>query len=345
MAKQFKPDTIAEAERILNDLKAKRYKPIYLLCGEEPYYIDLIADYIEDNVLNDDEKEFNLSILFGADTNINNVLMTARQYPLMAEHQVIIVKEAQSMGKLDALQKYLKQPTLSSIIVLCYKHGKPDGRQKAVQLIPSVGELFETSKIEESRLSRWVESYVKQTGLTIQEDAVELLVEFVGNDLTAIVHNIDKLKIILAAQNKTDIDVKIVADYTGKSRENHNFELKSALACHDILKTNKIVEHFAKNPKANSVIPTISTLFYFFSNLLAYETMQDRDSYAVARKLMMSVKGVSELSQAARFYPVGKTMRIISYLRQADAQSKGFGVPTDITDHDILRELVFKILH
>lgn len=345
MAKQYKVDTAAEARRILTDLKAKRYKPIYLLCGEEPFYIDLISDYIENNVLTEDEKEFNLSILFGSDTNMDNVVMAARQYPMMSEYQVIIVKEAQSLGRLDALQKYLKQPTLSTIIVLCYKHGKPDGRQKAVQAVPGVGEYFETSHIDEAMLPRWVESYVTGQGMKIQPAAAELLVEFVGNDLTSLVHNVDKLKIITAQKSAVEITNEMVSEYTGISREYNNFELKSALARHDVLKANKIAEYFAKNPKANSVIPTIANLFFFFSNLLAYQTITERNNYEVAKKLNIYSSAVPELALASKYYSTQKVMRIIGYLRQADAQSKGFRTTTDITEHDVLRELIFKILH
>ncbi len=345
MAKQYKVDTAAEARRIMGDLKAKKYKPIYLLCGEEPFYIDLISDYIEKNVLTDDEKEFNLTVLFGADTNIDNVVMAARQYPMMSEYQVIIVKEAQSLGRLDALQKYLKQPTQSSIIVLCYKHGKPDARQKAVQTIPAVGELFETARLSDAVLPRWVEGYVTSRGLKIQPAAAELLVEFVGNDLTSIVHNVDKLKIIMEQKSVVEISSDMVSDYTGISREYNNIELKSALAHHDIMKANKIAEHFAKNPKANSVISTIANLFYFFSNLLAYLTISERDNFAVSRKLNIYSSAVPELALASKYYSTQKVMRIIGYLRQADAQSKGFRTTTDMDEHDILRELIFKILH
>lgn len=346
MAKQarYKTDTVAEANRILTDLKARRFKPIYLLCGDEPFYIDLISNYIENNVLTEDEREFNQTILYGADTNIDNVVTMARQYPMMAEYQVIIVKEAQSLGKLDSLQKYLKQPTLTTIIVLCYKHGKPDGRQKAVQAIPSVGEVLETVKIDDSLLPRWVDAQISQRNIKAQPEAVELLVEFIGNDLSSLIHTIDKLAIILPKE-APEITAQMVSEYTGISREYNNFELKSALARHDILKANTIIENFAKNPRANSAIPTIATLFYFFSNLLAYQSMRESDSYAVARQLGMSTKGVSELAAASRFYPIAKTMRIISYLRQADAQSKGFGTTPSTTDNDILRELIFKILH
>ncbi|MGN0186391.1 MAG: DNA polymerase III subunit delta [Paludibacteraceae bacterium] len=331
-------------EQIMAALQRKEYKPVYMLTGGEPYYIDKIADYIENNVLTEEEKAFNQTVVYGKDTDLREIIMAAKRFPMMAEHQVIIVKEAQSIKNFDDLVFYLKQPQPSTILVFCYKYDKLDGRKKSTIEIAEKGILFESKKLYDNQVAGWIEAYGKSKQVIIDTKTSNMLADFLGNDLSRIVSEIDKLLIITANRKTGRITPELVEQNIGISKDYNNFELLKALGEHDILKSNRIIDYFGKNPKNNPLVMTISVVFNFFANLLLYHSLKDKSQMNVAAELKINPYFVRDYQQAARNYNTAKTLQIISDLRRADAQSKGFR-NASANDNEILKELVFRILH
>ncbi len=331
-------------EAILKELKAKKYYPIYYLMGEESYYIDLIADYIADHVLTDTEKEFNQTIVYGADTDMASVINAAKRYPMMSEHQVVIVKEAQALRGLDELSYYLQKPQKSTILVFCHKHGVLDRRKKLAVEIEKNGILFESKRLKEVQLPAFINSYMKQRGADIESKAVSMLADFVGTDLSRLSGEMEKL-IITLPKNQTRITPELIERNIGISKDYNNFELRAALIEKDILKANRIAKYFEENPKNNPIQLTLSLLFGFFSNLMLAYYAPDKSEQGVAAFLgLKSPWQAREYQNAMRKYSGVKTMHIISYIRYADAASKGI-CNASANDGDILRELIFRILH
>ena len=331
-------------EDILKELKNKQYRPVYYLMGEESYYIDLIADYIAAHVLTDDEKEFNQTIVYGPDTDMANIVNAAKRYPMMAEHQVVIVKEAQALRGLDELSYYLRKPQPTTILVFCHKHGSLDRRKKIAAEIEKNGILFESKKMKESQLPAFITSYIKRRKLDIEPKAVSMLADFVGTDLSRLAGEIEKL-IITLPKKQTRITPAQIEQNIGVSKDYNNFELRAALVEKDILKANRIVKYFEENPKTNPIQMTLSLLFGFFSNLMLTYYAPDKSEQGIASFLGLKSPWQSrEYMLAMRRYSGVKTMQIIGEIRYADAASKGVG-NSSASNSDILRELVFKILH
>ena len=329
---------------ILAELRARRYRPIYYLMGEEGYYIDLIADYIAKNVLTDDEKEFNLTIAYGADVDVGTIITTARRYPMMSAYQVVVVKEAQAMRGLEELTYYLQKPMPSTILVICHKHGTLDRRKKLAAEIEKVGILYEARKVREAQLPAFISSYLQQRALGVEPKASAMLADFVGTDLSRLSGELEKL-IITLPKGETTITPDQIERNIGISKDYNNFELRTALVERDVLKANKIVKYFNENPKTNPVQVTLSLLFGFFSNLMLAHYAPVKSEQGIAGFLGLKTPWQArEYLTAMRRYNGYKTMQIISDIRQADAMSKGFG-NSSISPGDILRELVFKILH
>ena len=332
-------------EEVLKELKNKQYRPVYYLMGEEDYYIDLIADYIADHVLTEMEKEFNLTVVYGADTDISAIINAAKRYPMMSAYQVVIVKEAQAVRNMEELTYYLQKPLPSTILVLCHKHGVLDRRKKLAAEIDKVGILFESPKVKEAQLPLFINSYMKQKGVDCDPKAAAMLTEYVGADLNRLTGELEKL-IITLPKNLTRITPEQVEQNIGISKDYNNFELKSALIEKDVLKANKIVKYFADNPKTNPIQMTLSILFGFFSNLmLAYYAPEKTEQGVAAFLGLKSPWQAREYLLAMRRYNGTKTMRIIGEIRYADARSKGVGATSNTTDSDLLRELIFFILH
>ncbi len=331
-------------EQIMAALQRKEYKPVYMLTGDEPYYIDKIADYIEKNVLTEDEKAFNQMVVYGKDTDLRDIIIAAKRFPMMADHQVIIVKEAQSIKNYDDLVFYLKQPQPSTILVFCHKYDKLDGHKKSTLAIAEKGILFESKKLYDNQVAGWIEAYGKSKNVSIDAKTANILADFLGNDLSRIVHEIDKLLILLTDSDNKRITPELVEQNIGISKDYNNFELLKALGDRNILKANRIIDYFGKNPKNNPLIVTISVVFNFFANLLLYHSLKDKSQMNVAAELKINPYFVRDYQQAARNYNTGKTLQIIGDLRRADAQSKGFG-NVSANDAEILKELVFRILH
>jgi len=330
-------------EEILSDLKNRIFKPVYFLAGEEPYYIDLLTDYIQEKVLPESEKAFNQIIVYGDDTNIASIIDTARRFPMMSSHQVLIVKEAQTLKKLDDLVIYLEKPLLSTILVFSYKYKALDKRTKLFKTLESHGVYFESARVRDYQIPAWIERYLMAKGIKTDPSASALLTEYLGTDLHKIVNELDKL-IITLPEGKPMITTTLIEKNIGISKDYNNFELQKAVGEKNVLKSNMIVHYFANNTKDNPINLTISSLFSFYSKLLTFHYLTDKSKNNVAAVLKVNPFFVKEYENAATKYNVSKTVKIISLLRNYDLKSKGYCDPgTD--PGDLLKELVFKILH
>lgn len=331
-------------EEIVRNLKNRTYAPVYFLMGEEDYYIDRISDYILDTVLTETEKEFNQTVLFGMDTDINTVINAARRYPMMSEHQVVVVKEAQNLKNLENLTYYLQKPMPSTILVLCYKHGVLDRRKKIAAEIEKNGVLFESKKLKDSQLPGFISTYLKRKKVEIEPKASEMMAEFVGTDLSRMTGELDKL-IITLPEGQKRITPEQIEKNIGISKDFNNFELRNALIEKDVLKANMIVKYFDENPKNNPLQMTLAVLFNFFSNLmLAYYALQKTDQGIAAQLGLRSAWQAKDYMNAMQRYTGVKVMQIINAIRNCDAKSKGVG-NTSATNGELLRELVYFILH
>jgi DNA polymerase-3 subunit delta len=330
-------------EEIISDLKNRIFKPVYFLAGEEPYYIDLITEYIQEKVLPESEKAFNQIILYGDDTNIAAIIDTARRFPMMSSHQVLIIKEAQSLKKIEDLIIYLEKPLLSTILVFSYKYKTIDKRTKLFKTLENHGVYFESARVRDYLIPAWIERYLMVKGIKTDPSASAMLTEYLGTDLHKIVNELDKLIITLPA-GKPVITTSLIEKNIGISKDYNNFELQKAIGEKNILKANMIVHYFADNPKDNPLTLTISSLFGFFSKLLTFHYLTDKSKNNVAAVLKVNPFFVREYENSASKYNVTKTMQIISLLRTYDMKSKGFGDP-GTEPGDLLKELVFRILH
>ena len=330
-------------EKILADLKNKKYCPVYLLTGDEPYYIDEITNYITDNILTDSEKTFNQVILYGKDTEIPDIINTAKRFPMMSEYQVIVVREAQNLDNINDLTYYTDNPLKSTILVINYKYKKFDKRSKLYKSVIDKGILFESKKLYENQIAEWINSFLNIKGYKIDPSAGVLLIESLGNDLSKIANELEKLIITLDANVKT-ITSTSIENNIGISKDFNNFELQKALIEKDVLKANRIINYFDKNQKNNPIAITITSLYYFFTKILSYHSLKDKSVKNVASVLKINQYFVSDYQAAARVYPPGKVERVISILREYDLKSKGVGNLTT-SPGNLLKELIYKILH
>lgn len=336
------------AEGVLQEIKAGRIAPIYFLQGEEPFYIDQIAEHIENNVLTETEKGFNLMVLYGKDAPMAAVLNQARRFPMMSERQVVIVKEAQEIPDLGReegkkmLESYVKNPLPSTILVFCHKYKTLDGRSALAKVIDKHAVLVSTKKLYDNQLPDWIMQYVKDTGNSIDPKAAFMLAEYIGNDLARLSNEIRKL--LLNFTEKVTIDPGMVQKYVGISKEYNTFELQKALAVRDVVKANQIVQYFEGNPKNNPAILIIAFLFSYYSKLLLLHHQQANHETTVAKLLGLHPFIAKEYLQAMRNYPPHKVVENINWLHQADLQSKGI-TGGSITDGQILKELVFRLMH
>jgi DNA polymerase III subunit delta len=330
-------------EEIISDLKKRIFKPVYFLAGEEPYYIDLITEYIEEKILPESEKAFNQMIIYGDDTNIAAIIDTARRFPMMASHQVIIIKEAQSLKKIEDLAIYLENPLLSTILVINYKYKTIDKRTRLYKILESHSAYFESARIRDYLIPGWIERFLMTKGIKTDPNASAMLTEYLGTDLHKIVNELEKL-IITLPEGKPLITTALIEKNIGISKDYNNFELQKAIGEKNILKANIIVHYFANNPKDNPITLSIASLFGFFSKLLSYHYLTDKSKNNVASVLRVNPYFVKDYEIAAAKYNVAKTVHIISLLRTYDMRSKGYGDP-GTEPGELLKELVFKILH
>jgi len=330
-------------EQILTDLRKKVYQPVYFLMGEEPYYIDFISDFIQNNVLNDSEKEFDQTILYGKDVDINTVINAAKRYPMMSPYQVLIVKEAQLIKDWDNLVHYLSNPSKSTILVFCYKYGTPDKRKKWYQEVTKIATVYESVKLRDYEIGAWITKYCKSKNVAIDDKAVAMLSDFLGTDLSKLVNELDKLVLTKPADMQR-ITPDLVEKNIGISKDYNVFELQAALINRDVLKANRIIQYFSENKKANPMVLVLAQLFKFFSELMLYHYLPDKSQGAVASELKINPYFVKDYQKASQVYGAWKTMNIISFIRETDARYKGIDNPS--TDEaDLLVELIFKIMH
>ncbi len=330
-------------EEIVRQVRAKDFKPVYYLMGEEPYYIDRLADYIVEQALAEEERDFNLTILYGPQTTGEEVVNAAKRYPMMAERQVVVVREAQRLNHREMLLFYVQKPLDSTVLIICHKEGSLDQRTKLAAEIKKSGVLFESNKLYDRELPGFVGAYVRRKGLEIAPEATQILCEHVGADLNRLAGELDKLAIAVATTRR--IDAQAIEDNIGISKEYNSFELQAALASKDIVKANRIVKYFDNNPKNFALQPTLATLFKFFSDLMLAYYAPSRSEEGIAAWLEQSTWQVRKnVMPALRMYSAMKVYNIIDEIRRTDAASKGVG-GQKTSDGDLLKELVFSILH
>ncbi|SDI50327.1 DNA polymerase III subunit delta [Mucilaginibacter sp. P25] len=338
------------AAEILKDLKNRKFKPLYLLHGEEPYFIDLVSNYVEHNLLPEHERGFNQTVVYGKDTDIMTVLNAAKRYPMMADYQVVLVKEAQDMkwGKdddnkksIDPVLSYLENPLPSTILVFCYKYGKFDKRKKTYKAIEKNGLIFESATLYDNKVPAWVEGYVSEKGYKMNQQGSAMIAEYLGNDLAKIANELEKLMLNVSAGQ--EITLKHIQDNIGISKEYNVFELQTALTKKDAYKVNQIINYFEANPKSNPIVLVLGNLNNFFSKVLVYHYVKDKTPQNLAREMGVNPYFIKDYEQAARNYPLGEIFQVISYLREYDLKSKG--VESNAPHGELMKELMFKILH
>lgn len=331
-------------ESIMSELKKGLYRPVYYLMGEEGYFTDRITDYIIENSLTEIERDFNLTVFYGLETDITTVINTAKRFPMMAERQVVVVKEAQAMKDMDALLHYLQNPQPTTVLVFAHKNGSLDKRKKVAAELERNGVVLETKKFKDDHLPSFISSYIKEKGLTADPKSVLLLRESIGADLARIAGEIDKLTISLP-QGTTAITPELIEEHIGISKEYNNFELQNAIVNKDICKANRIINYFAQNPKKNPIQMTLPLLFSFFSNLMMCYYAPEKSERGIMEFLgLKSTWGVSDYIKAMRNYRAMHVMEVLHLIRLADAQSKG-AEGAAIPDGEIMRELLYKIMH
>ena len=348
MAKLRAKDSLVDYSRIMTDLKEKKYKPVYLLMGEEPYYIDLISNYIAQNVLSETERSFNQLILYGKDVTAAQVIDTARRFPMMSTHQVVILREAQGLRNIEQLEPYMKAPPESTILVICYKGKTVDKRKSFFKLVDKYGEVFESVRLYDNEVNAWVSAYLREKGYSIEPAAGMVLTEYLGANLYKIANELEKLFTLLPENNR-HITVEHIEKNIGISKDHNTFELNNALTKKDVVKANRIVKYFSENPTEYPMVVTISTLFMHFSRIARYHFLKDKHREGISPSDIAAALGVvpffvRDYEQAARTYSRIKTLEVITLLREYDMRSKGWN--TGFADHgELLRELIFKIMH
>ncbi len=337
-------------EQIVSDIKKKIYKPIYFLMGEESFYIDEITTLLEKSILPEEERSFNQSIFYGKDIEMGTLLDNSRRFPMMSNYNVVIVKEAQNMKGIDGLPSdqtdpfmlYLENPAKSTILVINYKGKSLDKRKKIYSCIDKNSVLFESKRIYDNKVGEWIIKQLKESGKTIDAKAAELMASHLGNDLSLVARELEKL--VIVAPKNGPITMKEIDEHVGISKDFNIFELQMALAKKDIYRSNLIVTHLGQNPKTKSIIPLIAFLYTYFSKLLMIHSSSDKTRQSLAALLGVNPFFVQDYLDAARTFPATKCMAIIGFLREYDAKSKGIDNPTT-DDLELMRELVFKILY
>lgn len=327
-----------EAVKIVGDIKSGKIAPVYFLMGEEPYYIDRISDYIEDNLLSEEEKGFNQTVVYGRDVSMEDVISSAKRYPMMAERQVVIVKEAQDLTKhIDKLENYAGNPTPSTVLVFCYKYKTLDKRKKVTKNLAANGVVFESAKLKDYQIPSWIERVLKGKSYGIEPKAAAMLAEFLGTDLSKISNELEKLQIILP--KGTTINTKHIEDNIGFSKDFNVFELRKAIGDGNKLKAFQIAKYFADNPKDNPMVVTTTLVFQFFSQLLQYHGLKDKKQ--AAGVLKVNPYFVKDYEAAAKNFPMKKVSAIVNVLRDIDVKGKGVGA--NLSSDDLLKEMLVKI--
>lgn len=331
-------------EEIARKVRAGQIAPIYYLMGEEPYYIDKVSDFLVDTLLKPEERDFNLTIVYGADVTANQIICESRSFPMLADRRVVLVREAQALKDVDQLLPYVKQPCPTTVLIFCHKHGKLDGRKQVAKEIQSCGVLYESKRVYENHLPGFVTTYLRQHRVELEHQAQQMLCDHVGANLTRLAAEMDKL-LLVVPEGGGRITAEMVEQQTGVSKEFNNFELQNALAARDIYKANQIVNYFNSNPRSFALQPTLATLFNFFSDVMLSYYAPDRTDDGVCAWLGKTPwQARQAILPARRNYTGIKVMHILGEIRRTDARSKGVG-GEKTAPGELLQELVFYILH
>ncbi|SHG27651.1 DNA polymerase III subunit delta [Flagellimonas flava] len=331
-----------QVKEIVANIKQGNPSPIYFLMGEEAYYIDKISQYVAENVLTEDERGFNQMVLYGKDTSVDDIVANAKRFPMMAQYQVVIVKEAQHLSRtIENLISYAEQPQPTTILVICYKYKKLDKRKKLYKTIQKNGILFESKKLYENQVSEWIRRTLSGKKYKIAPKASQMLVEFLGTDLSKISNELDKLSLVVPKGE--EITPELIEQHIGISKDYNNFELKKAIGERNVGKATRIVDYFAQNPKDNPFVVTVTLLNTFFTQLLQYHGLNDHSPGNVAKVLGVSPYFVNEYTVAAKNYPMKKVSHIISSLRALDLKGKGVGA-NNMPQRELLKELLTEIV-
>ena len=335
-----------ELELIFKNIKNKEFLPIYFFHGEEAYYIDIAVKALENDVLTEDEKAFNQTVVYGKDTNYNEILSLAKQYPMMGDKQLIIVKEAQDLKFNDEetkiLEKYVENPVESTILVFAHKHKKVDSRKKVFKTLDKAKMLFHSEPVKDYNLAKWIDDEARNLQLKLAPGISQLLADYLGNDLSRIANELNKMKLVL--KDGEVLDGKLVETHIGISKEFNVFELQKALGKKDANTAFKIAYYMGKNPKTNPIVMTIGNLYNFFSNVVLYHTVSHQSPPTIASELGINPYFVKDYAEAARLYPLKFATRIISVLREIDLKSKGLGA-VNMDEGELLKEMVYKIIN
>ncbi len=332
-------------EEICRNITAKKFQPVYVLMGDEPFFMDRITDLLIDSVLEESERDFNQIIMYGADTDASAIINAARRFPMMSNYQLIVVREAQMVRDIELLTNYVKNPLASTVLVINYKYKNLDRRKSLAAATEKTGVLFESKKVPDYKMPTFIISLMKQRAIDIDMKASQMLSDFLGNDLSRLNKELGKLAILLPEKGLKRITPEMIEQNIGISKEYNNFELIKALASKDILKANRIAQYFEKNPKNNPIQMTLPVLFNYFSNLLICYYTKDRSEAGLMAAL--GLRGnfqVKDYITGLRNYPAMKVFNLIGDIRTTDARSKGVE-NSSATDSDLLKELLFKILH
>jgi len=330
---------LEKIKHLVADIKKGNLKPIYFLMGEEAYYIDTFSKFIEDNVLSEEEKGFNQTVFYGRDVKIEDIVSTAKRFPMMAERQVVIVKEAQDLARtIDNLASYAENPQPSTVLVICYKYKKLDKRKKIYKAIAKSGVIFESKKLYDNQIPDWIRRVLASKGYSISPKASQMLVEFLGNDLGKISNELNKLQLIVKPEEQ--ISAQTIEDNIGISKDYNNFELLNAIAHKNIKKGFGIIQYFAHDPRNHPTVLTVSTLFNFFSKVMKYHTIQNKSQ--APKALGVHPFFIKDYETAARNYSMRRISSVISVIREIDVKSKGVGA--NLTQADLLKELLVKVI-
>ncbi len=332
------------ATQVIDEIKKGNVKPVYFLYGDEPYFIDLISGYIQEHLLDESEKGFDQTILYGRDTSVEDIIAAARRYPMMASRQVIIVKEAQELARhIGKLEAYVKDPQPSTVLVINYKYKTPGKHRKLVDAIKKTGILFRSDPVRDYQIPGWIKTYVKDQGYSIDDKSAILLSEYIGSDLSRIVNELNKLKLVL--KEGEAITPGLIEKHIGISKDYNNFELQNALVNKNAAKAFRIVRYFASNPKSYSVVFIVYSLFNYYSLLLKYHGLPVKSSpQKIAAALKISPYYAKALGVAAAKISMRETARNISILREYDLKSKGVD-SRNLSARDLLTEMVFRLIH
>jgi DNA polymerase-3 subunit delta len=333
-------------EEIRRNIRSKQFAPVYFFQGEEPYFIDRLTDLLIENVLDDSERDFNQTIVYGSETDVYTVMNAARRFPMMAARQLVVVKEAKGLRNIEELLHYVQNPQPATVLVVNYKYATLDGRRKLAGEIGKKGVLFESKKIYENRVPPFIISCLQEKGLSIDGKSAQMLTDFLGADLSKLSNELDKLGIALSnSPHNKRITPELIEENIGISKDFNNYELQSAIASRDVLKANRIIEYFKHNAKNNPLVVTLTVLYNFFSNLMiCYFETDKSDMNLMARLGLRFAIQFSDYQRAMRIYNAFKTMEIISLIRQCDARAKGVDNPST-PDNELLKELVYRIMH